>query len=123
MTEAGFPKQSRLLSSQDFSVVFDNPDKRVSSKYMLILAKQNQGDCSRLGLVIGKKHIKLAVQRNRVKRIFRESFRSEKHQFGTIDLVFLARTGLDTLSNTEIRAHCDDLLAQVLKRMSGSRPD
>jgi ribonuclease P protein component len=121
MTETGLPKSSRLLSSQEFSAVFEKPDKRVSSKYMLILARRNSGETSRLGLVIAKKHIKLAVQRNRIKRIFRESFRAGHHQFDTIDLVFLARNGLDNLTSAEIRAHCDELLGQLLKRLSDSK--
>lgn len=115
MIDAGFPKQSRLLSPKDYSPVFDKPDFRVSSRYLLILARKNSHGLSRAGLVIAKKHIRKAVQRNRIKRILRESFRAKKNQFVTIDFVFLARPKLDTLDNRDMRIHYDKLLSELLE--------
>lgn len=63
----------------------------------------------RLGLVIAKKNIKLAVGRNRVKRLIRESFRSRQHQLPAIDAIVLARKGLDQLNNGDIDKILDKL--------------
>ena len=116
MTDAGFPRQSRLLTSGEFSPVFDKPDYRLSSRYLLLLARHSGHDQPRIGLVIGKRHIRKAVQRNRIKRIMRESFRVMKNDFATIDLVFLARAQLDTLSNQDVRKQSDHLLGQLLSQ-------
>ena len=65
-----------------------------------MLAKPTE-DTSRLGLVIAKKNIPTAVQRNLIKRIARETFR--KQQFiRPVDVVFLARNGADKLSRQKL---------------------
>lgn len=116
VTDAGFPKQSRLLSPQEFSPVFDKPDFRLSSRYLLLLARHSDEDNARLGIVVGKRHIRKAVMRNRIKRVLRESFRVMKNEFATIDLVFLARAPLDKLSSSEIREQSDRLLNQLAEQ-------
>lgn len=54
-----------------------------------------------MGLVIAKKNIRLAVQRNRVKRISREFVRKDPHGI-PMDVIVLARRGLDQLDNAEM---------------------
>ncbi|MEC8429443.1 MAG: ribonuclease P protein component, partial [Pseudomonadota bacterium] len=53
-------------------------------------------------LVIAKKNIRLAVQRNRIKRILRESFRLRQETLIGLDIVVLARRGLDDLDNQQL---------------------
>lgn len=48
---------------------------------------------ARLGLAIAKKHVKLAVGRNRIKRVIRDSFRHHQQLLMGLDLVVLTRTG------------------------------
>lgn len=48
---------------------------------------------ARLGLVVAKKHLKRAVDRNRFKRLVRESFRAHQQQLEGLDVVVLARSG------------------------------
>jgi ribonuclease P protein component len=91
-----FKKTQRLLNAADYKQVFDSNRVKVSNSTLLILAKPVDGRPSRLGLVIAKKNIPTAVQRNRIKRIARETFR--KNQFRIpLDIVFLARQGADKL--------------------------
>lgn len=71
---ACLPKQAKLLKATDYSRVFDNPI-RSSDRYFTVLARPNELHHSRLGLAFTKKRVKLAVARNRLKRISRESFR------------------------------------------------
>ena len=68
MADQGLPKQSRLLGSSDFSPVFNQPDFRVSNRFLLVLAKTSIYPGARLGIVVARKNIRLAVQRNRIKR-------------------------------------------------------
>ena len=100
-TDFQFPKSIRLLTSGDYSDVFQAVDVRVSSKHFLILARGKSLPTARLGIIVAKKHVKLAVQRNRVKRLLRESFRLRKSSLPNLDLVVLAKKGIDRLDNPD----------------------
>ena len=89
------------MNASDFKEVFDSNKLKVANSSLLILAKPSSSGHSRLGLVIAKKNIPTAVQRNRVKRVARETFR---HQDFTVpmDIVFLARSRANQLSNNQL---------------------
>ena len=110
-----FTRADRLLTARDFKAVFDGNERRASNRYALILARPSATSRSRLGLVIAKKHVKLACQRNRIKRQVREFFRCQPLQ-DSWDLVFLARKGLSELSNDDIRAQLQQLWRRLEKR-------
>ncbi len=112
------PKKNKLLNQKEFSWVFESADYKASHKYCLILARDSQIDKPRLGLVIAKKHIKLAVQRNRIKRIIRESFRHNQHQLPSIDAIVLSRNGLADLDNPTIHKMLDQLWQKIQRKAS-----
>ena len=97
-----FSKYLRLLNASDYKAVFDDAPFRASNQHLLVLSKPNQKPQPRLGLVIAKKNVRLAVQRNRIKRILRESFRLNQHQLPCLDFVVLARRNLDSLDNQQL---------------------
>tara|TARA_B100000767_G_scaffold76431_1_gene73020 strand:- start:3038 stop:3478 length:441 start_codon:yes stop_codon:yes gene_type:complete len=70
-----FKKSHRLLSPTHYQAVFDNIDVKQGGNHFTFLSKENQHNHSRLGLIVAKKHIPLAVNRNKIKRAVRESFR------------------------------------------------
>lgn len=104
MAGFAFRKSSRLLSSADYQQVFAHARYKVPHRHLLILAKPNGLERPRLGLVIGKKNIRLAVQRNRIKRRIRESFRLQQHNLPNVDVIVLARSQLDQLSDDRLQA-------------------
>ena len=85
-----FPPRLRLKTPADFKKVFACPVKS-TDRYFTLLAIKNQLEHPRLGLAIAKKNIKFAVNRNKIKRAARESFRLQQHQLVTLDIVVLAR--------------------------------
>ena len=97
-----FPKTRRLLNARDYSRVFDNAQAKASHKHLLLLAAPNDRPAHRLGLVIAKKNVRLAVQRNRIKRIAREFFRTLPDSDAAMDVVLLTRPGIDQLDNAEL---------------------
>ena len=75
-----------------------------------MLVKKTNYENSRLGLVIAKKNLPLAAQRNKLKRIVRETFR--KNRFSqSVDVVFLAQKEI-------VRYSFSDLNEMVAKAWS-----
>jgi len=111
------PKSRRLLKPKQFESVFADASIRASNRHCLILSRPNNGSNPRLGLIIAKKHIRLAVERNRIKRVIRESFRLHQHQLPAINAIVLARKGLDALENREIH----DLMELLWKKICRSQ--
>nr|WP_232233491.1 ribonuclease P protein component [Pseudomonas putida] len=107
-----------MLTPRHFKAVFDSPTGKVPGKSLLILARENGLDHPRLGLVIGKKSVKLAVQRNRLKRLMRDSFRLNQQSLAGLDIVIVARKGLGEIENPELHQH----FGKLWKRLARSRP-
>lgn len=116
MVDQRFHKSCRLLDSLAFERVFNNPDFRVSNKYFLILGYWSELDTARLGVIVAKKHIARATQRNRIKRQVREAFRTRKLALGSADLVVMARKGLQLVENSECRSYIHDLMEEIEKK-------
>lgn len=112
----GFGREKRLLTPQQFKAVFDSASYKVASKNVLLLARDNQLEHPRLGLVIGKKSVKLAVERNRIKRQIRESFRHSQNTLLGVDVVIVARRGIADLSNIELRNQFDKMWKRLARQ-------
>jgi ribonuclease P protein component len=96
-----FKKTQRLISKSDYNHVFSQAKKIVSSEFIVLFRENNLG-CARLGLALSKKVIAKAHDRNRIKRLLRESFRL--HELPAVDVVFLARQGVAKQTNSIISA-------------------
>lgn len=112
----GFGREKRLLTPQQFKAVFDSASNKVPGKNVLLLARDNQLEHPRLGLVIGKKSVKLAVERNRIKRQIRESFRHNQNILDGVDIVIVARRGIADLSNIELRQQFDKMWKRLARQ-------
>lgn len=99
MSRQDFPRRLRLLTAGDYRYVFDTASYKVHGKGLLILASPNEVGHPRLGLVISKKNLRRAVDRNRLKRVARESVRHRQHHLPDVDIVLLARRGVGELDN------------------------
>ncbi|WP_298185589.1 ribonuclease P protein component [uncultured Pseudomonas sp.] len=113
-----FSREKRLLTPRQFKAVFDSPNGKAPGKNVLLLARNNELDHPRLGLVIGKKSVKLSVERNRLKRQIRESFRLNQESLVGWDIVVVARKGLGDLENAELARQ----FGKLWKRLERSKP-
>lgn len=84
---------------------------------LLLLVKPNALSYSRLGLAIAKKQVKLAVQRNRVKRLARESFRQHNDGLPCVDMVLLVCKEIGEIDNKELYQWLESLWQQLTKRL------
>lgn len=96
-----FKKTQRLITKNDYSHVFEQASKIVTSEFIILYRKNNLG-YARLGLALSKKMIAKAHDRNRIKRLLRESFRYEG--LPSVDIIFLARQGVAKQTNANINA-------------------
>ncbi len=96
---ATFNKTQRLVTKSDYGQVFSSGKKFVSDHFIL-LSRKNDLSHARLGLAISKKSVSKAHERNRLKRILRESFR--QMNLPAVDVVFLARNGVSNQTNSVI---------------------
>lgn len=71
-----FARRSRLLKPPEFKRVF-NQAYRSGDESFRVLARTNELHHHRLGMAVSKKACPSAVGRNRIKRIVRESFRTQ----------------------------------------------
>ncbi len=95
----GFNKTRRLLKKSDYDAVFSQANKVVSSEFIVLYRNNTMGH-ARLGLALSKKMIAKAHDRNRVKRLLRETFRNR--QLPALDVVILARRGVANVENSNL---------------------
>lgn len=107
-----FPRAARLLTASDYSAVFGK-SKRLSDRCWTILVCRKENSEARVGLAVAKKRAKRAVDRNRLKRIVRETFRRNKEQLAGTDIVVMNRDDTVRASNEELRQSLDRLFAKV----------
>jgi len=122
MAEFEYPREARLLTGSDFKRVFDKAIYKVSDQNLLILARPSLTEQPRLGFVISKKNVRHAVNRNRVKRIIRESFRLNRQNLPACDLVILARKGVDQLDNEAIHRLISKSWSRLIKKADKAKP-
>lgn len=115
-----FPRSRRLLRPAEFQRVFQGADWRVAGTAFVLLVVANSLGHPRLGIALSKRHVRHAVERNRIRRQLRESYRLHQHQLGGVDIVVLGRAGIDNLSNPELRAAIDRSWGELVKRCKRS---
>ncbi len=111
-----FTLQKRLNKPSQYKQVFTNPIKN-SDAFFTVLAIKNDLNHCRLGLAITKKNIKKASDRNRIKRLIRESFRlSNLINTNSLDLVVLARREVINTSSEKLRHSLEKHWQKITRR-------
>lgn len=82
--------RERLHTTSQFQRVFDQA-ARASSEAFVLLSRENTLGYPRLGMVVAKRNARRAVDRNMVKRMVRESFRTCKAGLPASDYVVILR--------------------------------
>ena len=101
MSNAGLPREARLRRPGDFAALRTSSG-RAGGRCFHLRYRQNELGHARLGLAISKRVSKRAVERNRIKRLLRESFRRVRHQLPAVDMMVMAREQAAGVSGTEL---------------------
>ncbi len=108
-----FPRNHRLATKAEFKRVFDQAQK-INQRHVLILFRPNEISHPRIGIIVGKRVANSAVDRNRIRRVIRDSFRHQQQRLASLDIVVIARAQCDTLSKAKLRKGIDDLWEKLL---------
>lgn len=113
-----FTKAEHLTLKREFERVFQEGKVFKNALIVLYIAPNNYQH-SRLGLVVSKK-VGNAVQRNRIKRLFREAYRLNKHLIAChIDIIAIPRHSFSpNLKLPDVEDALKKLLLQINKFFS-----
>lgn len=112
-----FSPDQRLHAAAEFGRVFAEP-ARSSDRFFTVLARPSGRAFARLGLTVSRRAAKRAVDRNKLKRLARESFRH--HALPPWDFVVLARAGADRAARGELRASLDRHFEQLAQAVGAA---
>lgn len=83
--------------------------RRLHEPPLTAVIKPNEAQKPRLGFAVSARSAPRAVDRNRIKRQARESFRLVQALLPALDIVILARPGAGKIATPEVRAALDRL--------------
>lgn len=110
-----FPRSDRLLAGAEYSRVFGGAE-RSSDRFFTVLGKFNELSRTRLGLAISRRVAPRAVDRNRLRRMARESFR--QLELASLDYVVVAKRDAVNATNPTLRGSLDRHFNRLSQRAS-----
>lgn len=88
--------------------------RRISVGHFHVEAAATERDTARVGLAVSRRVSKRAVERNRIKRQVRESFRRRRGELPPFDVMVVARSSAVSQDNAALRADLDRLWERLL---------
>lgn len=116
ITDQTFPNSIRLRKPSEFQVVYKE-GSWVANREIAVNFKRHSKPFSKLGITVSKKVSKRAVDRNRIKRHFREWFRKNKRHCQSIDMILTAKPSINLKSTIEINHSLEDIWRKVQKKL------
>jgi len=96
-----FDRSRKLLSSASFNNVFEKAHYS-HDKFFTVLSHYKKEETPKLGMAISKKNCRHATDRNRIKRVIRESFRQNQRSLSGLDIVVINKPGSSLAKNREL---------------------
>lgn len=110
MKPEGLPATARLLHEREFKAVFSARQKQSNRHFRIHWSKSDQSRAEpRLGLAIAKRVARRAVDRNRIRRLVRETFRIRRLKLRPLDYVVLANPAALEADNPTLIRSLDQL--------------
>lgn len=111
---AALPRRARLANRRDFDRVFA-ARQAVSNRFFRVHWAATDASARRgprIGLAIAKRVARRAVDRNRLRRLARESFRARRDRLQPLDFIVLARPAAVNAENRMLLQALDQLWVQ-----------
>ena len=100
------------MNKSEFDAVF-NANKKFHAPEFLLFVRKNELKHARIGFAFSKKQVAKATGRNRIKRLFRESFRY--HSLPAVDIVAIARKSIATVDNKTLTLRLEQTWQRINK--------
>lgn len=84
---ATFPRAARLLNAEQFTNVFQRGYFLHRNLGVRVRVLENNGNAPRIGVIVPKRGNRLAVRRNRIKRLVRNHFRVARGHLKNVDII------------------------------------
>ena len=115
MATLRFTKKAKLIKTDEFSSVF-NFRKRIFTSLIAVHYQPNNLNTARLGLVVGKKVAKNAVDRNYMRRVLRECFRLQQYDIPAVDLVIRVHKKFDRKYFNQLQQEFNQAIVKIKQR-------
>jgi ribonuclease P protein component len=106
------PPERRMRRPAEFKRVYAG-GKRLGSEFFTVNVQANGARSARLGMSIAARILRRAVDRNRVRRLIRESFRVHQISLPALDVVIGARAGVLVADNAQLRCALEKLWQKI----------
>jgi len=108
-----FPAHKRLRRKLEFDAAYAR-GRRFGNGFFAVTASSNEQLGARLGMAVAVRTAGNSVERNRIRRIIRESFRLHQLELPAVDLVVSARPSARGAPGAQLQAS----LAALWKKIS-----
>ena len=108
----GLPPQRRLRQAAEFKQLYAQ-GRRLAVDGFTAVIRPNTLGAARLGLSVAARILRRAVQRNRIRRIIRESFRHHQQRLPALDIVVGLRSSPRDVDNAQLRRSLDKLWQKI----------
>lgn len=112
-SNTAFTRAARLLKGQEYTRVFGGAE-RSADRFFTVLGRANELTHARLGLAISRRTAPRAVDRNRLRRLARESFR--QLELAPLDYVVMARRDALSAKSQALRSSLDRHFTRLSNR-------
>ena len=87
--------------------------RRLGNEFFTANVLANELIWARLGMSIAARTLRRAVDRNRVRRLIRESFRMHQQQLPSVDIIIGARSAVLQADRARLRAALEEIWRKV----------
>lgn len=109
------PPGARLRTKRDFDAAYGR-GRRTGNAHFGATARGNELGRPRLGLAVAVRVAGGSVERNRIRRIIRESFRLHQHELPALDIVVSARNPARDAPGPVLHASLGSLWKRVIEQ-------
>src|ERR1700761_7006923 len=114
-SSASFPASHRMLRPAQFKRAYAD-GKPFSNEFFTVNVVPNEVAWARLGMSIAARNLRRAVDRNRIRRLIRESFRMHQQGLPPVDIIIGARPSVLQAD----RACLNAALEKIWRRVAAS---
>ncbi|MGH8229132.1 MAG: ribonuclease P protein component [Steroidobacteraceae bacterium] len=114
-----FSPRRRLRRKSDFQAVYSR-GRRLGDGLFAMVVRPSGSDAARLGLAVATKAAGNSVERNRIRRIIRETFRLRQRELPRMDVVVSARAAVRGARNDVLRTSLNTLWDRLIQQCASS---